>query len=156
MVDAAADQSVATRHQVGALVVTPTGMLSVGWNGSPAGMSNDCEEWINQTAPLQRSKVLKTKPTTIHAEANAVSKMLRQGVSLEGSMLFISRSPCINCAKLLHNLGLRSIFYKIEHDETEGIHFLRKTGTPCHHFNTQSISQRQILPDLMHESILDD
>jgi len=128
MVDLAAAQSVALRHQVGAVVVTPKGMISIGWNGMPAGLSNECENF-----PLTANQ--KTKQEVIHAEHNAVSKLISTGIPIEGSLLFISRSPCIECAKLLHNIGLRGIFFKEEHDETDGIALLRRTGTPCLIFN---------------------
>jgi dCMP deaminase len=88
IVEAAAAQSVATRHKVGALVVTPSGMMSSGWNGMPAGMDNTCEGnpfWDDHEECLRG----KTKPEVIHAERNAIDKMTREGVSTKGSILFV-------------------------------------------------------------------
>ncbi|MCD1628501.1 deoxycytidylate deaminase [Marinobacter shengliensis] len=133
MVEAAAAQSVATRHKVGAIVVTPTGMISVGWNGMPAGLPNKCE-----TIPIYkesfdgRGELLryKTDPAVIHAERNAIDKMTRQGVPTAGSVLFVSRAPCFECSKALHGLGFKYILYQEDHDDMRGVDLLRATGTP--------------------------
>lgn len=127
MAYAAAKQSVATRHQVGAVVVLPSGMISIGWNGMPANMENDCE-FPHYT--FERGHHLKTKPEVIHAERNAIDKMTRQGVPTEGAILFVTRSPCFECAKALHGLGLAAIYYAEPHDCTQGLLLLEKTGTP--------------------------
>lgn len=133
MVAAAAAQSVATRHKVGAIVVTPTGMISVGWNGMPAGLPNKCE-----TVPIYRESFdgrgellrYKTDPAVIHAERNAIDKMTRQGVPTAGSVLFVSRAPCFECAKALHGLGLKAIYYGEHHDDMRGVELLKSLGTP--------------------------
>lgn len=129
MAYAAATMSVATRHQVGAIVVTPTGMISVGWNGMPAGLPNECETyWAYDLATNQSYR--KTNPEVIHAERNAIDKMTRQGVPTLGSVLFVTRSPCFECAKALHGLGLAAIHYDELHDDTRGLALLEATGTP--------------------------
>jgi len=128
MVEAAADQSVATRHKVGAVVVTPTGMISVGWNGMPAGMPNECESiWVrcDQAPTGIRAK---TNPEVLHAERNAIDKMTRQGVPTQGSILFVSRAPCFECAKAIHGLGFKGIYYDEDHDDMSGIDLLQRTG----------------------------
>ena len=127
MVQAAADQTVATRHQVGAIVVTPTGMISVGWNGMPSGMSNDCEGKPVMVHEERKFRP-KTKPEVIHAERNAIDKMTRQGVPTQGSILFVSRAPCFECAKAIHGLGLAGIFYEEDHDDMTGVDLLKRTG----------------------------
>jgi dCMP deaminase len=133
IVEAAAEQSVATRHKVGAVVVTPTGMISTGWNGMPASMDNDCEStWVPDTRTSTGLRP-KTNPEVIHAERNAIDKMTRQGVPTEGSILFISRAPCFECAKALHGLGLKLILYKEKHDDMTGVAFLNKLGVPTLH-----------------------
>lgn len=132
MVEAAAAQSVATRHKVGAIVVTPTGMISVGWNGMPAGLDNNCEStWVrcNESPIGARGK---TNPEVIHAERNAIDKMTRQGVPTAGSVLFVSRAPCFECAKALHGLGLKAIYYTEEHDDMRGVELLQLTDTPVY------------------------
>lgn len=124
MVEAAAQQSVATRHKVGAIVVTPEGMISPGWNGMPVGFENECEIY---DPSLGRGK---TRPEVIHAEHNAIDKMLRRGISTNGAELFVSRSPCLNCAKLLHSLGLAHVHYWEAHDDESGLLFLKQAGIP--------------------------
>ena len=124
----AAAQSVATRHKVGAVVVTLSGMISTGWNGLPAGMDNNCEGnpfWDDHEECLRG----KTKPEVIHAERHAIDKMTREGVSTKGSILFVSRAPCFECAKALHGLGLKTVYYMEDHDDKRGVDLLRNTGT---------------------------
>jgi dCMP deaminase len=122
MAHAAAEQSVARRHKVGAILVTATGMISVGWNGMPAGMDNDCEHWDDSLGRY------KTNPEVIHAERNAIDKMTRQGISTNGSVLFVTRSPCFECAKALHGLGLAAIHFDEVHDCTRGLALLERSG----------------------------
>lgn len=133
MVKAAAEQSVATRHKVGAIVVTPTGMISVGWNGMPAGLDNCCESTqVHAGTDAEGNNLFrgKTNPEVIHAERNAIDKMTRQGVPTLGSVLFVSRAPCFECGKALHGLGLKYIVYQEDHDDMRGVDLLRATGTP--------------------------
>ena len=127
----AAKQSVCTRHKVGAVVVTPVGMISVGFNGTPSGYhTNECEtdEWVNNNAPLQRSRRRKTDPAVIHAERNAIDKMTRQGVSTHGCLLFVTRAPCFECSKAICGLGFSRIYYQNLHDDMSGIDLLQKLG----------------------------
>ena len=129
----AAAQSVATRHKVGAVVVTLSGMISTGWNGTPAGMDNCCEKGevirVYNEDGIYQGERRKTSPETIHAERNAIDKMTREGVSTKGSVLFVSRAPCFECAKALHGLGLKAIYYEENHDDMRGVKLLRDTGT---------------------------
>lgn len=123
----AANQSVATRHQVGAIVVTPTGMISLGWNGMPSGLPNQCENkmvWDNDNHMMRP----KTDPRVIHAERNAIDKMTRQGVPTQGSIVFITRAPCLECAKSLCGLGLKAVHYDQPHDVGEGPELLHSMG----------------------------
>lgn len=130
MASRSAKESIATRHQVGAVVVTKAGMISVGWNGMPPGMPNECEstkvfdEEINDWRP-------KTNPEVIHAERNALDKMHREGVSTIGAIVFITRAPCIECAKALQNLGLKAVYYDVNHDDMRGVDLLNKRGILC-------------------------
>ena len=130
----AAAQSVATRHKVGAVVVTLSGMISTGWNGTPAGMDNCCEKGevirVYNEDGIYQGERRKTSPETIHAERNAIDKMTREGVSTKGSVLFVSRAPCFECAKALHGLGLKTVYYQENHDDMGGVDLLRDTGTP--------------------------
>ena len=119
MAFAAAQQSPAERRKVGAVVVTPTGMISPGWNGTIAGFPNQCENADNQTLP-----------TVIHAERNALDKMTRQGVAVAGSLLFVTYGPCFECAKSLQGLGLSGIYIHTPNRRPDGLELLHATGTP--------------------------
>jgi len=130
IIESAAKQSVATRHKVGALVVTPTGMLSIGFNGMPTGLPNDCETTYVRCDQHPTGIRGKTNPEVIHAERNAIDKMTREGVSTKDSILFVSRAPCFECAKALHGLGLKTVYYQEDHDDMRGVELLRATGTP--------------------------
>ena len=132
MVEAAAAQSVATRAQVGAIVVTPTGMISVGWNGSPPGLDNECEYTHRPNGSNDQTFRKKTKPETIHAERNALDKMARQGVPVAGSVLFVSHAPCIECAKSIHGLGFRAVYYRQPYKNDDGVKLLEAIGVPIH------------------------
>jgi len=123
----AAEETVCTRHRVGAVVVTPTGMISPGWNGMPSGLDNECETegyWDIHELRVRG----KTKPEVVHAERNAIDKMTRQGIPTAGSLLFVTRAPCFECAKAIHGLGLAGVFYEEDHDDMEGVDLLRRTG----------------------------
>lgn len=140
---AAAEQSVATRHKVGAVLVTPTGMISLGWNGMPSGLSNQCEDTVVYDPVLGEDRP-KTNPEVIHAERNAIDKMTRQGVPTQGSFLFVTRAPCFECAKAIHGLGFAHIIYDEEHDCSRGTDFLRSTGN--------LVTQRLLVSNPLHIS----
>ena len=135
----AAAQSVAQRHQVGCVIVAPTGMLSIGFNGMPAGWeTNECETsqsvdvYLSSTGEILAAHPpsLITKPEVIHAERNAIDKMTRQGVPIEGSILFTTLAPCLECAKSMHGLGFAHIYYQESYRCTAGLDFLTKAGVP--------------------------
>lgn len=119
---AASQSSEARKAKVGAVIVTATGMLSVGWNGMPSGMGNDCE-YYNEVL-----RCWKTKPEVIHAERNALDKMARQGVPAEGSIIFVTRAPCIQCAKSILGLGLKAVYYLELHSDMSGVRLLENVG----------------------------
>jgi dCMP deaminase len=132
MAEAAAKQSLATRLKVGAVVVTPTGMISPGWNGMPAGFDNKCEHWVELT-PAEKiwddaDRRLETKPEVIHAERNAIDKMTRQGISTQGSLLFVTHAPCFECSKAIHGLGLKAVYYKHAYRCDKGLQLLERAG----------------------------
>jgi len=146
MVEAAAPQSVATRHKVGAIVVTPTGMISVGWNGMPSGMDNNCESTmvpVYKFGDITPSSFRpKTNPEVIHAERNAIDKMTRQGVPTQGSILFVSRAPCFECSKALHGLDINAIYYRERHDDMRGVKMLQEMGIVVQqHFTVETIQE---------------
>lgn len=117
-----AQLSPALRLKVGAVVVQNHRIVSIGYNGTPAGWDNLCED----VDPVTRE--LKTKPEVIHAEANALLKLARDGESGQGAMLFCTHAPCIDCAKLIHGAGINSIYYRNVYRNTMGIEFLEKCG----------------------------
>lgn len=127
---AASRQSVAAKRKVGCVIVTPQGMLSIGFNGMPAGMDNNCEI-ITYPYAHSNKMALTTKAEAIHAERNAIDKMCRQGVSIEGSIMFITANPCIECAKSIHGLGFKEVHYENTRPHSmEGINLLNALGIP--------------------------
>lgn len=128
---AAAAQSVAQRKQVGACLVLPTGMISPGWNGMPAGFENECE-----TPLYGKELILETKPEVIHAERNAIDKMTRQGIPTQGSLLFVTCAPCFECAKAIHGLGLAAVYYDEPYRCDRGIALLERAGVTVKARNT--------------------
>jgi dCMP deaminase len=113
-----ADLSHARRLHVGAIVVKDDRITSIGYNGMPAGWDNNCEDEINNE--------LRTRPEVLHAESNAISKLARSSESGDGSVMFITHAPCIDCAKLIFQSGIRQVFYGEEYRSRDGIEFLEK------------------------------
>jgi len=121
-----AKQSTAKRLQVGAIAVKDNRIISIGYNGMPSGWTNECEDEIYEEDGLHIK--MKTKPEVIHAESNCISKLARSTESGEGAAMFITHSPCLDCAKLIYQSGFKSIFYREEYRSTEGKDFLEKCG----------------------------
>jgi dCMP deaminase len=118
-----AQLSSATRLKVGAVVVKDNRIISIGYNGMPSGWTNMCEEYV----PLSDdTMVLKTKDEVIHAEANAIIKLARDGERGNGSSLFCTHAPCIHCAKLIHGAGIETVYYRESYRDELGIDFLEK------------------------------
>ena len=106
--------SYAKRLQVGAIVVKDNRIISIGYNGTPAGWDNNCEDEDN-----------KTKPEVIHAEANAIMKLASSSESGKDSVMFLTHAPCIDCAKLIYGAGITHVHYKNEYRDQKGIEFLK-------------------------------
>jgi len=121
-----AQLSSAKRLQVGACVVKDNRIISIGYNGMPAGWTNECEEIIE--VHEDGGVVTKTKDEVIHAEANAILKLARDGESGNGSSLFCTHAPCIHCAKLVHGAGINKVYYRHSYRDTIGLDFLEKCG----------------------------
>jgi len=119
-----AQLSSAKRLQVGAVVVKDNRIISIGYNGMPAGWTNDCEEIVE--VHEDGGVVTKTKDEVIHAEANAIIKLARDGESGYGSSLFCTHAPCIHCAKLVHGAGINKVYYRHSYRDTIGLDFLEK------------------------------
>jgi len=112
-------ESSATRRKVGCVVVTQSMGLYTGYNGVIGGC-NECENDDGLT-----------KDEVIHAEQNAFDKMLREGVSSKGSILYVTLAPCIECAKRIVNSGIRAVYYRDEYHTTSGIDFIARHGIEC-------------------------
>jgi dCMP deaminase len=124
-----ADLSSAKRLQVGAVVVKDNRIISIGYNGMPAGWTNDCENEIGHVLDDVGEIVetrLKTKDEVIHAEANAIIKLARDGESGSAADLFCTHAPCINCAKLIYGAGIRKVYFRESYRDTLGLEFLEK------------------------------
>lgn len=121
-----ASLSTATRLQVGAIVVKDNRIISIGYNGMPSGWSNTCEEIIGVNSAGQPA--LQTKPEVIHAEANAIAKLAKSNESGDGSQMYITHAPCIECAKQIYTAGVTSVTYKNEYRSKTGVEFLKKCG----------------------------
>ena len=121
-----AQLSSAVRLKVGAVVVKDNRIISIGYNGMPSGWTNVCEEVVTPTLPYLQGDgpVLKTKDEVIHAEANAIIKLARDGESGNGSSLFCTHAPCIHCAKLIHGAGINKVYYRNSYRDEAGIKFL--------------------------------
>jgi dCMP deaminase len=118
-----AQLSSAKRLQVGAVVVKDNRIISIGYNGMPSGWDNTCEEkvWTQDG-----DYYLKTKDEVIHAEANAVAKLARDGESGKDSTMFCTHAPCIECAKIIYGAGIKNVYYRNAYRDTTGLDFLEK------------------------------
>lgn len=112
-----AENSYCKRRQVGALLVKNNMIISDGYNGTPTGFENDCESPDNTS-----------KPYVLHAEANAISKVAKSHNSSDGSTLYVTASPCIECAKLIIQSGIKRVVYAEEYRITDGLDLLRRAG----------------------------
>lgn len=117
-----AQLSTAKRLQVGAIIVKEDRIISIGFNGTPAGWTNECEHFVDNGV---RSGFF-TKDEVIHAEANAVAKLAKSPESGVGSTMFLTHSPCIHCAKQIYTAGIEKVFYKEDYRSPDGIQFLKK------------------------------
>ncbi|WP_339888703.1 dCMP deaminase family protein [uncultured Flavobacterium sp.] len=109
--------SYCNRKKVGAIIVRDRMIISDGYNGTPSGFENCCEDEENNT-----------KWYVLHAEANAISKVARSTQSCEGATLYITLSPCKDCSKLIHQSGIKRVVYHQEYKDCSGLDFLRKAG----------------------------
>jgi dCMP deaminase len=149
-----AELSSARRLHVGAIVVKDDRIISIGYNGMPAGWDNDCEyrDYMSRDAggwldpdeiyerwPFEeedfdpdigyaRRYALKTKPEVLHAESNAIAKLAKSNDSGNGADIFITHAPCIECAKLIYQTGINGVYYSENYRDDSGIEFLKKSG----------------------------
>lgn len=127
--------STARRLQVGAIVVKDDRIISIGYNGMPSGWDNNCEDEVVEIQPeygvgsiIVNTGELKTKPEVLHAEANAIAKVARSPESSENAVIFVTHAPCIECAKLIYQSGIKQVFYRDNYRSDAGIAFLKQAG----------------------------
>ena len=126
--------SSARRLQVGCVVVKDNTIIGIGYNGMPSGWDNDCEQRIYNDLDERYQYLnedgshysLKTRPEVLHAETNALAKIARSTNSSDGASLFVTHAPCIDCAKLIHQAGINSVYYRNTYRDNFGIDFLKK------------------------------
>ena len=121
-----AECSTARRLHVGAVIVKDDRIISIGYNGMPIGWDNNCEDEIKW--PNGEIKFLTTKPEVLHAETNAIAKLAKSTESGLGATMFVTHSPCLDCAKLVYQSGINTIYYRNSYRNEDGIQFLEKAG----------------------------
>ena len=125
-----AENSYCVRRQVGALIVKDKMIISDGYNGTPSGFENVCEDDITG----------RTKPYVLHAEANAITKVAKSANNCDGATLYITASPCLECSKLIIQAGIRRVVYLDEYHTDDGIELLRRVGIETVKIELQSLN----------------
>jgi dCMP deaminase len=141
-----AELSHARRLHVGAIVVKDDRIISIGYNGMPAGWDNDCEYEVEEFqteygvgSKLVKTGELKTKPEVLHAETNAIAKLAKSNESGLGATMFITHAPCLDCAKLIYQSGIGSVLYRDAYRDTSGVTFLEKSGIQITQVNNTDV-----------------
>jgi dCMP deaminase len=117
-----AENSYCVRRQVGALIVKDKMIISDGYNGTPSGFENVCEDCDGVT-----------KPYVLHAEANAITKVAKSANNCDGATLYVTASPCIECSKLIIQAGIKRVVYSDPYRNDDGLQLLRRVGIECVH-----------------------
>jgi len=141
--------SSAQRLQVGCVIVKNNTIIGIGYNGMPSGWDNNCEKIKYAPDHLQCPdpaaegysfnksdetwQKLETKPEVLHAETNAIAKVARSTNSTEGADMFITHAPCLECAKLIHQAGIKNVWFGSFYRDKSGINFLQKCGIGVNH-----------------------
>ena len=140
-----AELSTAQRLQVGCVIVKDNTIIGIGYNGMPSGWDNRCElkeyvlkeecqatnEWMKKNGFQETAhgwSRLKSKPEVLHAETNAIAKVSRSTNSSEGASLFVTHAPCLDCAKIIHQAGIKEVYYQETYRTEAGIQFLKQCG----------------------------
>jgi dCMP deaminase len=144
-----AELSTAKRAQVGAIIVKDNRIISIGYNGMPSGCDNECED-IKEQHDIGTT-ILFTKPEVLHAETNAIAKVAQSNDSSKDATLFCTHEPCIECAKLIHQSGITTVYYREQYNAAKGSgsDFLTKSDVAVYHipvdnsiditYNTQKV-----------------
>ena len=117
-----AEMSYAKRLKVGSILVKNDSIISYGWNGTPAGWDNNCENEENENGQI----ILKTKAEVMHSEMNCISKVAKSNISAKNSTMFLSHAPCVQCAKLIYGAGITSVYFRNHYRNQDGLEFLKK------------------------------
>ena len=125
-----AENSYCVRRKVGALIVKDNMIISDGYNGTPAGFENICEDDMG-----------KTKPYVLHAEANAITKVAKSANNCDGSTLYITASPCIECAKLIIQAGIQRVVFSELYHNTDGVELLERNGIEIVYINDKELQE---------------
>ena len=128
-----AENSYCTRRQVGALIVKNKMIISDGYNGTPSGLPNICEGEDGLTLPY-----------VLHAEANAITKIARSGNNSDGATLYVTDAPCIECAKLIIQSGIKRVVYARSYRLTDGIELLTKAGIEVEQMNIDELQPEEL------------
>ena len=123
-----AENSYCERRKVGCLLVKNNMIISDGFNGTPAGFENVCEDENGVT-----------KPYVLHAEANAITKVAKSANNCDGSTLYITAAPCLECSKLIIQAGIRRVVYSEDYRSEEGLNLLRKVGIECVQYSADTL-----------------
>ena len=126
-----AENSYCRRRKVGALIVKDNMIISDGYNGTPSGFENICEDENGVT-----------KPYVLHAEANAITKVAKSGNSSEGATLYVTASPCIECSKLIIQAGIKRVVYGEKYRLTDGLELLKRANIELIYLNPDEYEQK--------------
>lgn len=125
-----AQLSSAQRLKVGCVAVKNDTIIGIGYNGMPSGWDNKCEVDISEVVDIDGRVVTPsqnvTRPEVLHAETNCLAKISRSTNSSEDAYLFVTHAPCLQCAKLIYQSGIKSIFYRNDYRDSSGVEFLKK------------------------------
>ena len=135
-----AKQSYAKKRKVGSVLVKDDSIISFGFNGTPSGFENECEDTIQIGYPDRPIYELHTKPYVLHAESNAITKCAKHGRATLGSTLYVTCSPCMECSKLIIQAGIKRVVYLEEHD-TDGLEILKRANIELFHADKLFINE---------------
>ena len=136
-----AELSTARRLQVGAIIVKDDRVISIGFNGTPSGWDNNCE--LEEYDVITKQYSLKTKPEVLHAERNALDKLAKQGgIGADGSVMFCTHAPCLECAKSIYGAGIKELYYETSYRNDTGVAFLEKSGVKIFQTNSQKVLEK--------------
>ena len=127
-----AENSYCVRRQVGALLVKNKMIISDGYNGTPSGFENNCEDEND-----------KTKPYVLHAEANAITKVAKSNNSSEGATLYVTSSPCLECSKLIIQAGILRVVFSEPYHMNDGVELLERAGIEVIKVNIEELRQKE-------------